>query len=82
MTVNVPSSRADTLIQYAGPLWTGAGGAPAPGCGAAIGAMGIAAGGWNMPGAPYLAAAAILAVSAMIAWRVTKDAATPHKDAA
>ena len=45
VTVNDPSARADTLIQYAGPLCTGGGGAPEPGCGAGIGAIGIAVSG-------------------------------------
>jgi hypothetical protein len=31
VTVNEPSGCADTLIQWAVPLWTGAGGAPWPG---------------------------------------------------
>src|SRR2546422_2990684 len=34
VTVNVPSCWAETLIQYAAPLCTGAGAAPGPGCGA------------------------------------------------
>src|SRR2546426_1019225 len=59
VTVNVPSACADTLIQYAGPLCAGGGGALGPGWGAGIGATGIAAG-WsstvlamNMPGGVY-----------------------------
>src|SRR6266851_3874582 len=42
VTVNVPSARAETLIQYACPLWTGGGGAPGPGVGAGIGLTGMA----------------------------------------
>src|SRR5262245_25072392 len=59
MTVNDPSVFADTLIQYAWPLCTGAGGAPGPGVGAAIGAIGIVAEGsssrfaMNIPGTVY-----------------------------
>src|SRR6476660_6797617 len=57
--MNDPSDCADTLIQYAVPLWSGAGGAPGPGGGAAIGSTGMAANGssvrfaMNMPGTVY-----------------------------
>src|SRR5450755_3052988 len=59
VTVNVPSICAVTLIQWAGPLWAGAGGAEGPGGGAAIGLTGIAANGsssklaMNIPGTVY-----------------------------
>src|SRR5881397_621303 len=42
VTVYEPSCPADSLIQNAIPLCTGAGVAPAPGCGASAGATGIA----------------------------------------
>ncbi len=57
--LNVPSCCADTLIQKAGPLWAGGGGAFGPGGGAEIGATGIAESGSsvrlaiNMPGTVY-----------------------------
>ena len=41
VTLKVPSCRADSLIQYALPLWAGGGGVPGPGCGAGVGATGI-----------------------------------------
>src|ERR1043166_9498616 len=44
VTVNVPSSFATILIQYAVPLCAGGGAAPGPGAGAAAGATGRAAG--------------------------------------
>ena len=59
VTVKVPFVCADTLIQYAVPLCWGGGGAPGPGAGAAIGAIGMLAG-WssivfaiNIPGTVY-----------------------------
>jgi hypothetical protein len=59
VTVKEPSCCADSLIQYALPLWTGAGSALGPGCGAVVGAMGIV-GCWssivfamNIPGTVY-----------------------------
>ena len=59
VTVKEPSCCADNLIQYAVPLWTGAGGAPGPGRGAGVGAMGIPGCGSsivlaiNIPGTVY-----------------------------
>ena len=59
VTENEPFSCADTLIQYDIPLCTGAGGAPGPGGGAAIGAIGSEVCGssivlaMNMPGTVY-----------------------------
>ena len=59
VTVNEPSCWAETLIQWDGPLCTGAGGAPGPGGGAGIGAIGRAVGGSsivlaiNLPGMVY-----------------------------
>ena len=59
VTVNEPSCRADTLIQYAVPLWTGGGGAFAPAGGAGIAATGRATGcsstvlAMNIPGTVY-----------------------------
>jgi hypothetical protein len=57
VTVKEPSSSAESLIQYALPLWIGAGGAPGPGAG--VGAMGTV-GCWssivfaiNIPGTVY-----------------------------
>jgi hypothetical protein len=41
VTLKVPSWRAETLIQYAEPSWTGGGGAGAPAAGAGIAATGI-----------------------------------------
>src|SRR5207249_6681125 len=48
-TVNVPSCCAETLIQYAVPLCAGGGGVFGPGCGAGIGAIGIADGASSIP---------------------------------
>src|SRR5687768_17735231 len=59
VTVNDPSSRALTLIQYAVPLCAGGGGAPAPAGGGVIAAIGISAGcsstvlATNIPGDVY-----------------------------
>jgi len=59
VTLKVPSCRADSLIQYALPLWAGGGGVPGPGCGAGVGATGITGSGastvlaMNIPGTVY-----------------------------
>src|SRR5258708_38516630 len=59
VTVKEPSGCADSLIQCAAPLWSGARGALGPGAGAGIGAMGIAGCGssivlaMNIPGTVY-----------------------------
>jgi hypothetical protein len=59
VTLKVPSCRADSLIQYALPLWAGGGGVPGPGCGAGVGATGIMGAGastvlaMNIPGTVY-----------------------------